>query len=163
MKTLLIMRHAKSSWKNDALADDQRPLNKRGRRDAPHMGQVLREAGLAPQAILSSTAVRARQTAMALAETSGFGGEIQYEANLYAAPPEAYLAAACQLAPDIEVALLVGHNPGVEELVAELTGEDEHMSTAAIARVHLAIEQWADLNAETEGRLETIWRPREPE
>jgi len=163
MKTLLIMRHAKSSWKDDTLADDQRPINKRGRRDAPRMGQVLRDAGLAPQAIVSSTAVRARQTAMAVAETSGFGGEIQYDASLYAAPPEAYLAAARQLAPEIQVALVVGHNPGLEELLQELTGEDEHLPTAGIARVQLAVEGWADLGAETEGHLETIWRPREPD
>ena len=163
MKTVLLMRHAKSSWKDDALADDQRPLNKRGRHDAPHMGQLLRDAELPPQAILSSTAVRARETAVAVAEASGFGGEIQYDASLYAAPPEAYVAALRQLAPDIQVALVVGHNPGLEALVQELTGEDEHMPTAAIARVNLAIEQWSELSLETEGHLETIWRPREKE
>jgi phosphohistidine phosphatase len=161
MKTLLIMRHAKSSWKQADLADDQRPLNKRGQRDAPRMGQRLRKADLVPQAILSSTALRARQTAQAVAETSGFDGEIQFDASLYAAPAEAYLAALRTLAPDIPIAMLVGHNPGVDELVQELTGEDEHMPTGAVARVELSIERWADLSAETEGQLETILRPRE--
>ena len=161
MKTLLIMRHAKSSWRESALADDQRPLNKRGRRDAPRMGQLLRETGLVPQAILSSTAERARQTAAAAAEACGFEGEIQYEASLYAAPAEAYLAVLRGLPAEIQNALVVGHNPGVDELVEELTGEDEHLSTGAIGRVELALERWADLDGETEGRLETIWRPRE--
>lgn len=161
MKTLLIMRHAKSSWKDDALPDEQRPLNKRGRRDAPHMGQLLREADAVPQVIACSTAVRARETVAALAEASGFGGEIRYEAALYAAPAEACLAVAAGLPDDAQTAMLIGHNPGVQEFIAELTGEDEALSTAAIARVSLPIEHWAELNAETEGRLETVWRPRD--
>jgi phosphohistidine phosphatase len=161
MKTLLIMRHAKSSWKDAALADDQRPLNKRGCRDAPRMGRLLREAGQVPQAIVSSIAERARQTAAAVADGCGFEGEIQYEASLYAAPAEAYLAILRGMPAEIQSALVVGHNPGLEELVEELTGEDEHLPSGAIARVELTLERWAELGGETEGRLETVWRPRE--
>lgn len=161
MKTLLIMRHAKSSWKEGAQSDEQRPLNKRGQRDAPRMGQLLREAGLVPQVVLSSTAERARQTALAVAEACGFEGEIQFDANLYAAAPEAYLAALHGLPAETQIALVIGHNPGVEALFEELTGEDEHLSTGSIARVELPIENWTDLVAETEARLESLWRPRE--
>ena len=161
MKTLLVMRHAKSSWKDAALADDQRPLNKRGRRDAPRMGQLLRETGLTLQSILSSTAERARQTAMAVAEASSFEGEIQFEASLYGAPAEICLALLSGLGDDLRIVMVVGHNPGIYELVTELTGEDEHLSTGAIARIELEIDHWADLSGETEARLETIWRPRE--
>jgi phosphohistidine phosphatase len=161
MKTLLVMRHAKSSWKVAAQADDQRPLNQRGRRDAPRMGKLLRENAVVPQAILSSTAERARQTALAAAEASGFEGEIQFEASLYAAPAETYLALLHGLAPELQIVMVVGHNPGVDELVAELTGEDEHLSTGSIARIELPIDRWGDLSAETEARLDTIWRPRE--
>jgi phosphohistidine phosphatase len=161
MKTLLVMRHAKSSWKEAAQADEKRPLNKRGRRDAPRMGRLLREKGLVPQAIVSSTAERARQTAIAAAEASGFEGEIQFEASLYAAPAEAYLALLQGMAPELQIVMVVGHNPGVDELVEELTGEDEHLSSGSIARIELPIERWEDLSPETEARLETSWRPRE--
>jgi len=163
VKTLLVMRHAKSSWKEAAQADEQRPLNKRGRRDAPRMGRLLREAGLVPQAILSSTAERARQTSIAAAEACGFEGGVQFEPSLYAAPAEAYLALVQRLPAELQIVMVVGHNPGVDELVAELTGEDEHLSTGSIARLELPLERWADLNIETEARLETIWRPREHE
>ena len=161
MKTLLVMRHAKSSWKHAVLPDEQRPLNKRGRANAPRMGRLLRETGLAPQAILSSTAVRARQTALAAAEACGFEGEIQFEPSLYGASAEIYIRLLGAVPGDPAVVLAVGHNPGVESLLAELTGEDEHLPTGSIARIELDLARWADLTAETEGRLETIWRPRE--
>lgn len=118
MKTLLMMRHAKSSWKDASMADQERPLNKRGRRDAPRMGQRLQDAGLFPQSILSSTAERARQTATAVADATGFEGEIHFDATLYAAAPEAYLAALRGVPAETRVALLIGHNPGLEELLA---------------------------------------------
>ena len=161
MKTLLIMRHAKSSWKKAELADDQRPLNKRGQRDASRMGRLLRKNDAVPQAIFSSTAERARQTAIAVGEASGFEGQILFEASLYAAPAEAYLLVLRGLPAETQLAMVIGHNPGVDELVEELTGDDEHLSTGAIARVELDIPAWADLGAETEARLEAIWRPRE--
>ena len=161
MKTLLIMRHAKSSWKAEGLPDDQRPLNKRGQADAPRMGRLLRENSLTPQAILSSTAVRAKQTAQAAAEACGFEGDIQFEASLYGAPAETFLYFLRALPAEPPIVMVVGHNPGVEELLAELTGEDEHLSTGSIARLELDMARWADLRAETTGRLETLWRPRE--
>ena len=77
MKTLLILRHAKSSWQNNDLSDHDRPLNPRGQRDAPDVGKRLRNEGLIPDAVLSSTAKRARQTAEAVAEESGSAGERQ--------------------------------------------------------------------------------------
>ncbi|MCC7357915.1 MAG: histidine phosphatase family protein [Anaerolineales bacterium] len=160
-KTLLIMRHAKSSWKDDALDDHARPLNKRGRRDAPVMGARLREQGLTPDAILSSTALRARETAEAVAEASGFAGEVSYHAGFYDDAPEAYLAALARLPEAVQVALLVAHNPGCEELLAELTGEEEVFATAAIAQVTLHLARWAELSLSTEGGLKNMWRPRE--
>jgi len=71
MKTLLVLRHAKSSWDDSALDDHERPLNQRGRRDAPRMGKLMREYGLIPDVVISSDAVRARLTAEALAEATG--------------------------------------------------------------------------------------------
>ena len=160
-KTLLIMRHAKSSWKEAELDDHARPLNKRGRRDAPAMGTLLREQGLTPDAILCSTALRARETAAAVAEACGFAGEISYHAGFYNAAPEAYFEALARLPGAVGVALLVAHNPGVEALLADLTGEDEPFSTGAVAQVTLALADWAQLSLATEGRLTNFWRPRE--
>ena len=117
MKTLLILRHAKSSWKNNALSDHDRPLNPRGQRDAPNVGKRLRNEDLIPDAILSSTAKRACQTAEAVAQESGCAGELQLSGELYGGGPEAYLEAIRNLPSAVDCALVVGHNPDLEELV----------------------------------------------
>ena len=83
MKTLLVLRHAKSSWNDPALDDHERPLNKRGRRDAPRMGELVREYGLMPGVVISSDAVRARLTAEAVAEAARYAGEILLDPHLY--------------------------------------------------------------------------------
>ena len=85
MKTLLVLRHAKSSWNDPALDDHERPLNKRGRRDAPRMGELVREYGLIPDVVISSDAVRARLTAEAVAEAARYPGEILLDPRLYMA------------------------------------------------------------------------------
>jgi phosphohistidine phosphatase len=161
MKSLLILRHAKSSWKNDALADHDRPLNRRGKHDAPEVGKRLRDEDLVPDAILSSTAKRARQTAEAAARESGFAGEIRLSPELYGGGPEAYLEAIRSLPGDVERALVVGHNPDLEELVEILTGESVRLPTAALAHVRLELQAWQDLNEEEPGKLVDLWTPRE--
>ena len=87
MKTQLVLRHAKSSWNDPALDDHERPLNKRGRRDAPRMGELVREYGLIPDVVISSDAVRARLTAEAVAEAARYAGEILLDPHLYMACP----------------------------------------------------------------------------
>jgi len=161
MKTLLIMRHAKSSWKEDNLPDHERPLNERGRRDAPLMGQRLRALSQPPQAILASTAVRARATAAAVAEALAFEGEIELVSGFYSDAPDAFFSSLRRLPDEVAVALIVAHNPGVEELLAELTGENEHLVTAAIAHVSLPIAAWGDLSLDTEAALTDFWRPKD--
>jgi phosphohistidine phosphatase len=162
-KTLLILRHAKSSWKESERADHDRPLNKRGKRDAPRIGKLLREVDLIPDLILSSTARRAQKTAEAVAEASGYEGEIQLADELYAAGPEVYLEALQALPEGIDRVLVVGHNPGLEELVEQLTGEAVSLPTAALARVALPAESWQALAKEIEGELVGLWTPRELE
>ena len=83
MKTVLLLRHAKSSWDNPAVDDHERPLNKRGLKAAPRMGQLIADEGLKPDVIVSSTAVRAATTAAAIAEECGYDGEIHYTDDLY--------------------------------------------------------------------------------
>jgi phosphohistidine phosphatase len=161
MKTLLIMRHAKSSWDDDSLPDHLRPLNKRGQRDAPRMGRLLARQDLKPDRILSSTAVRARTTAEIVAAELEFAGEIQLRPDLYHADPEDYLQALAELGDGVNRVLVIGHNPGMEELIAELTEAAESFPTAAIAVVEIPIEDWRELNPETQGRLIDLYRPKD--
>ncbi len=161
MKTLLLMRHAKSSWKDTGVADHERPLNKRGRSDAPRMGQLLCDRELVPQVILSSSAARARQTAEALIKTSGFQGEISYLDRLYLAEADEYISALRELPDTIERVMVIGHNPGLESLLQMLSGRIESLPTAVIAHLVLPISQWSELNAETDGELVEIWRPKD--
>ncbi|MFZ0896282.1 MAG: histidine phosphatase family protein [Candidatus Nitrosopolaris sp.] len=85
MKSVLVLRHVKSSWKHPELADHDRPLNKRGKLDAPLMGRLLKKKGLVPDNIISATAIRARATTEAVAKASGYKGEIFLDKSLYAA------------------------------------------------------------------------------
>jgi phosphohistidine phosphatase len=161
MKTLLLMRHAKSSWKETDLSDHERPLNKRGQKDAPRMGSILTDRELVPQRILSSTAVRARQTAEAVVETSGFQGEVTFMDRLYMAEAEEYIAVLRELPDDIERVMVVGHNPGLETLLQLLSGLIETLPTAVVAHLALPIQNWAELTTETNGEIVDIWRPKE--
>ena len=161
MKLLSILRHAKSSWSDSSLLDHDRPLNKRGLRDAPRMGDLIREKGLVPDAILSSTALRARDTALAVAETAGFPDEVCFVRRLYGAGPVDYVEALSALSDDFEHAMVVGHNPGLEELVARMVGEPHSMPTAALAVVELPVESWRELDSLPQGSLRALWRPRE--
>ena len=161
MKTLLVLRHAKSSWNNPALDDHERPLNKRGRRDAPRMGELVRERGLIPDVVISSDAVRARLTAEAVAEAARYAGEILLDPHLYMACPGDILALLPAVRKNAETVMIVGHNPGLEKLVEQLTGERQDLPTAALAQIGLHIDQWRDLKRSTRGTLVGLWRPEE--
>ena len=163
MKTLLILRHAKSSWRDAGLADHDRPLNKRGLRDAPRMGRLLRQEDLLPDLIISSSAVRARKTAQMVIEAMGYDGELRLARELYAAEPEAYLDTLQSLPDGFERVMVIGHNPGLEELLELLTGDWQRLPTAALAQVELDLGTWQDLGDETQGRLANVWLPRELE
>jgi phosphohistidine phosphatase len=161
VKTLLILRHAKSSWKDLYLADHDRLLNKRGKRDAPRMGQLLLDEGLLPDLIISSTAKRARKTVEGLLEGSGYSLEVQYTRDFYHGYPETFIAILSELDDKYEQVMVVGHNPGLEELLEVLTGDYERMPTAALAQVQLPIQSWVDLGEEPQGELVAVWRPKE--
>ncbi len=114
-----------------------------------------------PDLIISSSALRAKSTALAVAQASGYMGEIQVTRYLYSAGTEAYVHELNQLGDDLDRILVVGHNPGMEELLEDLTGSYDRMVTAALALVDLPIDHWRELNEATEGRLVNIWRPKE--
>lgn len=167
MKTLLLMRHAKSSHEDEGLSDHDRPLNTRGRRAAPRMVERLQEleqltdADLLPDRVLCSTAVRARETAEFFALIDGQKRPIRYDQRLYHATPEGILEVVAGSGGSAERLMVVGHNPGLAQLVRYLTGDDRHMSTAAIARIELPIDQWSDVSSMLTGRLADFWKPKD--
>jgi len=162
MKTLMLLRHAKSSWKDSELADHDRPLNKRGKKDAPQMGHLLSKEGLVPDLILSSTAVRARQTVEAVAKASSYKSPIELLDSLYLATAGKLLSDASSHAPDsVGRLLLVGHNPGMEDLVEILSGKREAFPTAALAVFEVGIDRWGALELGVETKLLKVYRPKE--
>lgn len=163
MKTLLLLRHAKSSWKDHDLDDHDRPLNKRGKRDAPRMGQLLREEGLIPEFIVASTAKRARKTAEHVIGESGYRGETRITGDLYMVGGEHLRVVVAGLLDSLSKVLLIGHNPGLEELLESLVGTYSPLSTAALAHIELEIDKWAQLSERPVASLVKVWQPRELE
>ena len=161
MKELLILRHAKSSWDFPHLDDHDRPLNKRGLADAPRMGKLIRHEGMVPQRIIASTAERAHTTALLVAKACGFAEEPLATPRLYLAGPDEYLDLLSELDGGTGSAMVVGHNPGIEELVEELTGSAERMPTAALARIALDLKDWTEIVGPRRGELLGVWRPKE--
>ena len=162
MKTLMLLRHAKSSWKDSDVADHDRPLNKRGKKTAPQMGRLLSTEGLVPDLILSSTAVRARETAEAVAKASSYKSPIELLDSLYLATAGKLLSEASSHAPDsVGRLLLVGHNPGMEDLVEILSGKRETFPTAALAVFEVGIDLWGALELGVETKLLKVYRPKE--
>lgn len=161
MKTFLVLRHAKSSWDNLRLADHDRPLNERGKADAPRIGRLLKRLDLTPDLIITSSAERALATAEAVAMDSSYERALTVTRQLYHAEPAAYLAAVRKHARDEACVMVIGHNPGIAELVEQLSGQYEAMPTAALAQFQLAIDDWQRLTEGTPATLVQVWRPRE--
>jgi phosphohistidine phosphatase len=146
MKTLLLMRHAKSSWDDPTLADFDRPLNPRGLRAAPAMGAFMRRGEILPERIFSSPAVRARETTRLVSEGGAFEAEIKLEDRIYEASANGLRQIAAEVDDACSCVMLVGHNPGMEHFVRHLTGEVVSMRTTALAVVDLDITKWAELD-----------------
>ena len=162
-KQLLIMRHAKSSWKDIGQTDFERVLNNRGRRVAPQMGQYLVDQNVVPDKIISSSANRAAQTTELVAEAAGVADtDVQYVKYLYHAPADEYLEALERFdGENVERLMMVGHNPGLEELIYRLAKAHERMPTAAIARFDLGDKDWISIRKPFKAKLLSVWRPKE--
>ncbi|HSI88685.1 MAG TPA: histidine phosphatase family protein [Pyrinomonadaceae bacterium] len=160
MKTLYVLRHAKSSWDDPNISDFDRPLNDRGERTAPFMGQLMRDRGLIPEAVISSPARRATETASLVRTAAGIEPEIRFDERIYEASPQALRQVASEADNSSESIMLVGHNPGIEGFIRMLTGETVAAPTAALAVIVLDISAWADI-APGSGRLEALIRPKE--
>ena len=132
MKQLFLLRHAKSSWEDPELADHDRPLAPRGRRAAKLIAKHLRRQGIAPELVLCSSAARTRETLELIAPALGEDVPVQIEDELYAASEQVLLERVREVEDGIESLLLIGHNPGVEQLALLLAGSGEKV--AALAR-----------------------------
>lgn len=145
MKKIILIRHAKSSWDNPWLKDHDRPLGPRGLLDAPKMAKRLKKRKLNPEIILTSTAVRAVETARIIAEVLNFTiEEICFEKNLYHASPNTILKYIHLQKDSKNVLLLVGHNPGLNELINYLGYEIDNLPTSGQVAFTLKSEHWND-------------------
>lgn len=162
MKTLYLLRHAKSSWDDASLKDFDRPLNNRGQKTAPKMGAFMRKQKIKPDIVISSPAVRASQTTELVREAAGLTAPLHFEAEIYEATPQRLLTIVQGIDDQMKSAMLVGHNPGFEELLAALTGESKRMPTAALACIELDVPRWSEV-ASGSGKLSWLTRPKDLE
>ena len=141
--------------------DHDRPLKKRGRKDAGSMGKLLGDKKRVPALIYASTAERARETAGIVAEKCGYIGEVHHLKQLYLAEPDTLVAVLHQVPDDVDSILLVGHNPGLEALTQVLGGKIVALPTAAIAHINITVEKWSKIKLSTRGELAHLWIPKE--
>jgi phosphohistidine phosphatase len=160
MKTLLLLRHAKSDWDDPSLRDFDRPLAARGERDAPRIGKALRHRGPEPDLIVSSPAARAKATIEAVIKAAKLNLEVRFNEAVYGASSPELMTLIRRLPDDSSCAMLVGHNPGFEDLVGRLSGSQERMPTAALACIEFQIDHWEDAN-DGEGKLAWLLTPKQ--
>ena len=163
MKTLLLLRHAKSSWTQPELGDHDRPLNKRGKQARPRVGVLLQDENLVPDLIICSSAKRTHHTALLVAEACSYKGKITKTRRLYLAEPLDYVDVLDQVADQDARVPVVGQNPGLESLIKAYIGEAIAMPTAALAHLKLSLKHWKDLDLNTKCELVNVWRPKELE
>lgn len=155
------MRHAKSSWQDAAQPDHDRELNGRGRRAAPFMGELLARQDLLPDFVITSTAVRALDTAKTVIASASYQGPLEITRRLYLAEVSTHYEVLLDVPVGRERVLLVGHNPGISDFLLSLTGEEHDMPTAAIARIDLDLSEFSAIREGIRGKLVNFWRPRE--
>lgn len=159
MKTLYLLRHAKSSWDDPGLADFDRPLNSRGLKAARFIGRLMFERGIKPDRIISSPAKRAAQTAALVGEAAELPN-FELDDRIYDASSPTLFNLLSEVPDATQSILLVGHNPGMQELITALSGESHSIPTAALIRLSLGIDRWPDLGLNT-GTLDYIIRPKD--
>jgi phosphohistidine phosphatase len=155
MKSLLVVRHAKSSWEWDDQNDFERPLNERGKRDAPLMAQRLVMAAAIPDLLVSSPAKRAKRTAQLFAKELGFDEEgILLKTELYHAPPEVFYEVIEKLDASKQTVAVFSHNPGITAFVNELTSTRlDNMPTCGVFGIRVEAESWEDFR----NAAKTFW------
>ena len=147
MKKLFIIRHAKSSWRDDTLDDFERPLNKRGKANAPFMGERLKERNIMPDIIISSPAKRAKTTAEIIAKKVNYKKEIVFNQDIYEAEPSALHYILSKLDNKNSVVFLFGHNPELNMMAEIYAGFDENIPTCGVVEIEFDCDKWADISA----------------
>lgn len=159
IKTLLILRHAKAE-PDAGDGDESRPLAKRGRRAALRVGELLSDR--LPELVLSSPSVRTRETVERLREGAGAPlPRVEYVPELYLASPATLTGVLAQHGGEAKQVMLVGHNPGLEELVTRLSGEHVTLPTAGLAECALDVERWSDVSLGSHAELVRLSYPRD--
>ena len=146
-RILYLLRHAKSSWKDDSLKDFDRPLKGRGRDAAEQMGKRLASEKLQDAVLICSPAVRTRETAQIVLKHSRLHMDQLFDERIYEASLRDLLQVISEIPDDRQTAMMIGHNPGFEELLAFLTGETRRMPTCALAKIKLEAASWKDARA----------------
>lgn len=162
MKNLILIRHAKSSWDEPGVGDRERPLNKRGLKDAPKIGAALRERGVEPDVMIASLAVRAWATAELIADELGYPREeLVQESAIYAAGLNALMQVVQNIDEEVETACLIGHNPGFEDLANTLIPGMvvSHLPTCGVVRMRIKSETWGAVGV-GDGELVEFLEPK---
>ncbi len=146
MKKLLIIRHAKSDWDDDTIDDYDRPLNKKGLKNAPFMGGILKQKGIKPDKIISSPALRAITTAQLIAKEIEYEKTITPNQYIYEAYVNSLQEIVEYLHDSDDTVFLVGHNPGVSALAYVMCGLTEQLPTCAIVEINFECDSWLDAN-----------------
>lgn len=158
MKNILLMRHAKSDWENQ-LSDHQRPLNKRGKRDAPRMAQEIMNQGLLPEFILSSDSQRTRDT-LGLMNKSLVGSKIEYTSSLYLASANEIIACISQLDDQFDTVMILAHNPGMTDVFYELANARiDNVPTAGVGCIRFDVNKFSEIR-NTTGELHYFVYPK---
>lgn len=149
MKTLYLIRHAKSDWSDESLSDFDRPLNKRGSKDAPLMGSILLKSGICPDLILSSPALRAKSTATVFAQALSYPLDaIRYDHLLYASDVETILSLIRDVPPSVNTLFVFGHNPEITECSNLITdGNIDNIPTCGVMAMRLRKDNWKSIGA----------------
>lgn len=161
-RKLIIMRHAKSSWKTGD-QDHQRPLNARGAKDAPRIAGALVSRRWVPELVLSSDSMRTRQTWENMAPVFGRDISVEYRPELYLAGLVQIASALETVASEVSTVLVLGHNPGWESSVCALTGHSIQMTTANAVLLTTEAESWASAIHGPTWQYEEVLRPRPPQ
>lgn len=160
MRTLYLLRHAKSSFQDETIRDFDRPLTKRGREAAEVVGHTIAAEKLNNALVLSSPAIRARETTELMLQSSRLAADLRFDPQIYEADLSALLKILGQAEDERSAVILTGHNPGMETLVRFLTGEIRAMPTAALAKIILEGNSWQALSG-GDGRLEWLITPND--
>jgi phosphohistidine phosphatase len=149
MKSLLLLRHGKSDWDADYVGDHERPVARKGRKAAAHVGAFLYKTDQVPELVLCSTALRTRQTLQIAVESGTWGPvDVEYDKTIYMAGYTQLVHRIAAIPDAVELAMLVGHEPTISLLAGQLIGEASvRFPTAAIARVDLNVRQWSQARA----------------